>query len=306
MRIIKKLAAFSLAGVITFGLGVVVQRGGSAAKRYFSEPSAWKVLLSFENQDLENLDEQSMRAVKHAIDATTPPVDPTRYSDFEPRLFRKISNSDGEPRYVLVEEQPMWSIPGAEKFRAHIFDTTGRVLSGGEFFTGNRIYIMAMGLKKNYWLKSEVLRLDGETMFGPPAFHQYYMVIGNELRLVYLDSNGRVDYNEYLYPSLTIGPRINLSADEWEADLQSTDDARVLSALTWLGGSHWSGQEPPYDDDRANGEKVTKLRARESVSRRLAELTNSPNYFVKRAADAIVKGEDRESTALSFPSRGNP
>src|SRR5262245_38125137 len=106
MRIIKKLAVFALASLITFGLGVTVHRLGSAATRYFSEPSAWQVLLSFENQDLEALDEQSGRVVQRAIIMTTGPVDQTKYSNFEPRLFRKISNSNGEPRYILVEEQP--------------------------------------------------------------------------------------------------------------------------------------------------------------------------------------------------------
>jgi hypothetical protein len=288
MRIIRKLATFSLIGIITFGLGAGLQRCGSAAKRYVSEPSAWQVLLSFENQDLEGLDEQSLRRVLCAIETITATVQ-TKYSHFEPRLFRKISNSNGEPRYILVEERPMRMIPGESIIRAHIFDTAGKVLSNAEFSTGNRIVIMAMGLRKNYWLKSEVLRLDGEPVFTAHPIHQYYMIVGNELRLVYLEFDGHVEGNSYSDPGLTIGPRLNFSADDWERDLQSTDDARVLSALTWLGGGHWEGQEPPYDEDRPDGEKVKDLRARESVRRRLADLTNSDNYFIKRSAEAIAK-----------------
>jgi hypothetical protein len=268
---------------------VTVHRLRSAATRYFSEPSAWQVLLSFENQDLEGLDEASVRVVKRAIDMTTGTSRPPEYMEFEPRLFRKISNSDGEPRYILVEEEPKLMIPGWSIFRAHIFDNAGRVLSSTEFSTGNRIEIIAMGLRKNYWFKSEVLRLDGETDLTRDPCHQYYTVVGNELRLVYLEIDDHVYSNSYTDPRLTVGPRLNLSAGDWEADLQSTDDARVLSALIWLGGDHWNGQEAPYDEDRADAEKVTSLRARDSVRRRLADLTNSKNYFIKNTAEAIAK-----------------
>lgn len=285
----KKLAAFSLVSIITFGLGVTVHRFGSAATRYFSEPSAWQVLLSFENQDLAGLDEQSMRAVQRAIHMTTGPVNSAQNPRFGPRLFRKISNNDGEPRYILVEEAPMWSIPGESTIRVHIFSTAGQVLSRAEFSAGNRFSIGAMVIRKTDELKSEILRLDGEYLFSGQASSQYYMVVGNELRLVHLYSLFRVHSNDYTDPRLTIGPRVNLSADDWEKELQSTDDARVMSALTWLGGFHWNGQEPPYDEDRPDGEKVTNLRARESVRRRLADLANSTNYFIRLTAEAILK-----------------
>lgn len=121
MRIIKRLAVFSIASLITFGLGVTVHRVGPAAIRYFSQPSAWQVLLSFENQDLEGL------------------------------------------------------------------------------------------------------------------------------------------------------------------------DARVLSALTWLGGYHWIGPDASNDEVRIDWQKMKDLRARESVRRRLADLTNSSNFFVEHAAKAILK-----------------
>jgi hypothetical protein len=290
MRITKKLAVFSLASLITFGLGLAVQRLGSAAVRYFSEPSAWQVLLSFENQDLEGLDEQSTRVVHHAIEMATGQLDPTQHLPFEPRLFRKVSNSTGEPRYILVEELPMSEIPGAATIRVHIFDTAGKVLSSTEFDTGNRLSIQSIQIRKrDYWLNSEVLVISLEYCFGGSPSHQFYTVVGNELRLVYLGDGFLVESNNYQDPRLTIGPRLTLSADEWEADLQSHDDARVLSALVWLRGGHWNGEEAPYDKDRSDAEKVTDLRGRESVRRRLADLTNSTNYFVQHTAEAITK-----------------
>lgn len=291
MRIIKKLAAFSLAGVITFGLGVVVQRGGSAAKRYFFEPTAWRVLLSFENQDLQNLDEESMHAVNHAIEMTTGQSDADQFLRFEPRIFRKISNTRGEPRYILVEEKRLAIIPGTASVRVHIFDTDGKVLSSTQFDTGNRMAIIAMRIRRDHWMDKPTLVINSEYWLGEHTSHQVYAVVENELRLAYISAPFGIASNNYRQPILTIGPRLNLSADDWERELQSTDDARVLSALTWLAGSHWEGQEAPYDEDRPDGEKVKDLRARESVRRRLNELTNSKNFFIEHAAKAMLENK---------------
>jgi hypothetical protein len=289
MRIIKKLAVISIASLITFGLGVAVHRFGSAATRYFSEPSAWQVLLSFENQDLGSLDESSSRAVHNAIDKLTGPGRAPEYVQFEPRLFRKLANSNGEPRYMLVEQSPMRFIPGAETIRVNIFDTAGKVLSSTEFGLGNRMTIIGMRIRTDYWVVPNALTIDCEYWLGGNSSHQAFTIVGNELRLIYLGDGIRVDHNNYQTPWMTIGPRLNHSADEWERELQSTDDARVLSALTWLGGGHWDGQGPPYDEDRPDAEKITNLRSRESVRQRLAGLTKSPNYFIRTVAQAILK-----------------
>jgi hypothetical protein len=289
MRIIKKLAVFSIASLITFGLGVMVHRFGSAATRYFSEPSAWQVLRSFENQDLGMLDEKSLHAVRDAIGKLTGPGRPPHYMQFEPRLFRRIANSNGEQRYMLVEQLPMWMIPGAETIRVNIFDSAGKLLSTTEFDTGNRMGIIGMRIRTDYWVVPDALTIDCEFWLGGNSSHQAYTIVGNELRLIYLGDGLKIDNNNYHTPWMTIGPRLNLSADEWERELQSTDNARVLSALIWLGGYHWDGQAPPYDEDRPDAEKVTNLRGRESVRRRLADLTKSPNYYIRVVAEATVK-----------------
>jgi hypothetical protein len=285
MRILKKLAVFSIASLITFGLGMTVHRVGPAATRYISEQAAWQVLLSFQNQDLGGLDEPSTRAVKRAVDKATGQGRPPQFVEFEPRLFRKISNSNGEPRYILVEEAPLVFTPGTATIRVHIFDTAGKLLSNTQFETGNKMAIISLQIRNDYWLKSDTLMLDSEFWLGGGSSHHVYAIVGNELRLAYLSDGVEVQANDYQ----AIGPRLNLSADEWDADLQSTDNARLLSALTLLRGSHWNRQEPPNDEDRPNREKVIALRGRESVRRRLADLTNSDNYIIKNTAEAIVK-----------------
>src|SRR6185369_10758200 len=208
---------------------------------------------------------------------------------FEPRLFRKLANSNGEQRYMLVEQSPVRFIPGAETVRVNIFDTEGKVLSTTEFDLGNRMTIIGMRIRTDYWMVPNALTIDCEYWLGGNSSHQAFTIVGNELRLIYLGDGIRIDQNNYQTPWMTIGPRLNLSADEWERELQSTDDARVLSALIWLRGYHWGGQAPPYDEDRPDGEKVTNLYARESVRRRLADLKNSTNFYIKQAAEAIAK-----------------
>ena len=288
MRIIKKFAFVFIPILITFGLGVTLQRCGSAVTSHFSEPSAWQVLLSVENQDLEGLDEKSLAAVHNAISKLTGPSRAPEFVQFEPRLFRKLANSNGEQRYMLVEQLPMRFIPGAETIRVNIFDTAGKVLSATEFDTGNRMFITGMRIRTNHWVIPNVLAINCEYWLGGNSSYQVYTIVGNELRLVYLGDGIRVDHNNYQTPWMTIGPRLNLSADEWERELQSTDNARVLSALIWLGGAHWNGQAAPYDEDRPDGEKVTNLRARESVRRRLADLTNSSNFLIKSTVQAMA------------------
>ena len=293
MRIIRKVAIFSLVSLITFGLGVTVRRSGSATWHYFSEPSGWQVLLKFENQDLAGLDEQSMRTVECAITKTTGAAQQTQGLLFVPRIFRKISNSDGTLHYILVEESPLVIIPGEETVRVHIFDTAGIILSRAQFSTGNRRAIRSMQIRKNYGVKPEALILDVESWLGGYDSRHFYAVIGHELRLVYLyDTQPYCDQGSrfHIYNgTYTTGPRVNLSADQWETELQSTDESRVLSALTWLAGHHWGADAVLNDpEDQSDSAKDINLRARDSVRRRLADLTNSENFFIKSTAEAVL------------------
>jgi hypothetical protein len=66
VRITLRLAGFVLAGLATFFVGVFLPR---ALVRLHREPSAWQVLLSFENQDLKGLDEKSSAVLQKAVTA---------------------------------------------------------------------------------------------------------------------------------------------------------------------------------------------------------------------------------------------
>lgn len=292
MRITNRVAVFSLASLFTFALGVSAARVGSAFLRHQREPSPWQVLLSFENQHLESLSEQNDRAVRGAIEALTGRSNQNVYPIFVPRLFRTISNTKGETRYVLVEEAPLVEIPGESRLRVHIFDTTGYLLSGEEFSAGWRLALTDVNIDKIYitGVKQDALVADGEGCFGGHPSHQYYVVVGNRITLIYFEEDGLMERNDYQDWNLTIGPLIwERSADDWQKALQSDDPAEVMSALIWFGGFHWDGQASPYDEDKPEAEKVAALRSREDVLQRIMELTHSPNQWVQTAAEAALK-----------------
>ena len=121
MRITLRLAGFALAGLATFFVGVFLTR---ALVQLHREPSAWQVLLSFENQDLEGLDEKSSAVLQKAVTAVTGHVRGNELSAFAPRVFRTISNTSGEKRYILVEESPLVMIPGNASLRFTFLTST--------------------------------------------------------------------------------------------------------------------------------------------------------------------------------------
>ena len=303
MRITKRVAIFFLVSSFTFVLGMSVARFGSAFPRHHREPSPWQVLLSFENQHLENLSEQSDRAVRQAIEALTGHPNQNVYPQFAPRLFRTISNTKGETRYILVEEAPLVIIPSESRLRVHIFDAAGNLLSWEDFAAGWRTVLTSVNIRKITYpimesptqirlplVEQDALVADGEYCFGGSPSHQYYVVIGNRISLLYLEAKSQMDRNDYQNRNLTIGPLMpERSADDWQKALLSDDTAEVMSALIWFGGSHWSGQAPPYDEDKPEAEKVSALRAREGVQKIIIELTHSPNQWIQIAAEAALK-----------------
>ncbi len=80
-------------------------------------------------------------------------------------------------------------------------------------------------------------------------------------------------HNNYINSHMTIGPPVNRSSDEWGNALRSRDDAEVLSALVWLNGYHQK-REPSLPD---------------SVRKRLQELTQSENVWLKITAQSLLE-----------------
>jgi hypothetical protein len=286
MRITLRLAGIVLVGLATFFVGVFLTR---ALLQRHREPSAWQVLLSFENQDLGGLDAKSSEVLQKAVIAVTGHSSENQHhNNFLPRIFRTIANTSGEKRYILVEEAPLMMIPGNSWLRVHVFDTGGRLLNEQEFNAGLRISLNSIQVSRIPVIGLEGLVVHGEYVFVGHSVRQYYVLSGNQIALVYLEVGAMLDRNNYQNPHMTIGPEIQRSVDEWEKALHSADNAEVLTALLWLGGHHWEGESAPYDEDKGEAEKVSVLLSREQVRKRLFELSQSENLWIKTASQSII------------------
>ncbi len=236
MRKIRRLALFTLLALSTFLIGVFISRTRSAPTLSQRELSAWRVLLSFENQDLEGLDEQSV--LRKAINEVAPRNEDDRFPPFEPRLFRTIANAKGEQRYILVEEVQPFATPGESILQVHIFDNAGHLLNQQKFSTGWRAAITGIRIRNLDTIKQQTLIVQGEYYFGGKPFYQYYALSGDQIVMVYNVTDYGFDPINYWAANVEIGPTIERSADEWEEALESSDNVEILSALMWLSGPH--------------------------------------------------------------------
>lgn len=295
MMIRKRAAVFASIGLLTFLMGVWLPRFKSGAVPQPRQLTPWEVLLSFENQDLEGLSEEARSKVTVAVNAVTGQQEVTDSQFFIPALFRTISNTAGEKQYILVEDGPLTNIPGQSRMRVHLFDAKGRILSSDNFGAGWRTVLTGFQVRKLSVLNSEALIVNTDYCFGGSPGQQYYAVVGNRLMLVYLEQDGRFEVNGYSHRNQTIGPLVSRSADDWEKALGSVHEAEVLSALLWLGGHHWNGQPPPYNQDEAEAEKVSSLRSRDAVRERLIALSESDNWWLQSAAKSALESDVNSS-----------
>jgi hypothetical protein len=144
-------------------------------------PSPWRVLLSFENQDLKHLNQQSALNLRNAIDTLRGKVDTE--IPFKPRLFKLISNTEGHQRYVLVEYFPLTIIPGESHLRFHVFDTSGALLNIQER-SMNRTLVKSVHFRKLATTKHDVLMVNTMYCLGGGDETEFYALVGNELRVV--------------------------------------------------------------------------------------------------------------------------
>lgn len=181
---------FVLTGLITFVIGVSVARFGRDLFTVRNEctpgvltlrmPSAWLVLLSFENRDLEHLNEQSALTLRNAIDNLRGKVEPE--IPFKPRRFKLISNAAGEKRYVLVECFQLVMVPGSSHLRFHVFDTAGKLLNSQER-SMYRTIVKSVHFRKVATTKQDVLMVNTMYWLGGGDETDSYTLVGNELRL---------------------------------------------------------------------------------------------------------------------------
>ena len=320
MKVTRRLTIFASISVLSFFIGVSLTRLRPYMRSHESKPSPWQVLLSFENQDLEGLKGERLKTVTSAVDAIRRSDNSNDSRPYYPALFRSISNSKGEQRYLLVEDSPLIIVPGESRLRVHVFDTAGRLLSTDDFNAGWRMVVTGMHVRDNDQIQQQNLTVQTEYVFGGSSATHYYALIGDRLELIYGTEviHGEwlywPDRNDYGLSNFTVGPRINRSGDEWEKALNSAANVEVLSALMWLAGRHWDGktQMGPYAEDKAEAEKFSVVSTRDSVQRRVKELSevneqaDLTKFWIKAAAGTVLRKDKLDGIPVCSESENRP
>ena len=249
--------------------------------------SAWTILLAWQNQDLSQIDGPEEAQLEMAIES----LRVTKNESVHPRLFAPVSTFLGEPRYVLIEDAPLFTIPGVSRLQMSVFDQDGKLLDSSEFSAGWRILTDEIKFVqvKNF---REVLEVQSFPVInGADIRKQYYALVGDKMRLVRLeDSKGVLRANAYGSPNHTIGfTELGRSAEDWEESLKTKDEAQSLATLTWLGGYHlditYEGLVPGYwHEDLAEVRLVEEVRARPGVRKIVNSLKDAKNPWLREAA----------------------
>ncbi|MCA1623081.1 MAG: hypothetical protein LC768_16010 [Acidobacteria bacterium] len=251
--------------------------------------SAWQTLLSFENQDLRKLDKESKARLKKASDVLIG----KSFDDF--RLISKISNSQGEIRYILIEESPLIAIPGDSRLRIYLFNPQGKLFDSLSFPSGWRIGLKGIRVIYKSEIGREVIEVESEPVInGRDIVEQYYALIGEKVLPIRLeDSRGKLVQNYYEFPNMTIGFTIvGRSAEEWKKALNSEDRAELLATLTWLNGIH---SNPVKHSTLTSGEEINEARLVEEMHSQaeikavLKRLLQSDNAWIREAAKLPIE-----------------
>jgi hypothetical protein len=253
---------------------------------------AWRMLLSLQNRDLRELKPPQKAKLQLALDSLR---GTTENKFLFARLFTRLSTVQGEQRYLLVEESPLVVFLGDSRLRTSLFTSNGDLISSAEFGAGWRIALSHIRLVRVNGIEGEVLEVECRQMpNGADVAKQYYALVADEMRLIRLeDSSGALVQNIYSSPNHTIGfTPIGRSAADWQEDLKSTDAAKVLAALTWLGGEHLNvnESEPNYlHEYLSEAQIVDGLRKRSSVKQAVNALQLSDNPWLRDAATAAAE-----------------
>ncbi|MBI3410957.1 MAG: hypothetical protein HY040_21695 [Planctomycetes bacterium] len=124
---------------------------------------------------------------------------------------------------------------------------------------------------------------------GRESGPRFYGVFRDRVALLRIESlNGRLDSYDYRDSKHSVGPAPPTRTEmEWEALLNSVDLREVLEGLTWIGAMHdlradLDGIDP--GELPADMRLIAAVRRRPGVQRKIAELTESNNQWIREAA----------------------
>jgi hypothetical protein len=254
-------------------------------------------LDAFVDQDLRNMDDDSQGKLNELLSECLPERYHTdRIWAFEPWYVWRHETRDGHTVFILFQGQHIFEIPVVSRAAVHFLDLNRRHLGCSDFSTGWRIDLKSATLRRDQDLGVHVIEiLTAPVINGDDIRRQVYGVFDDRVALLRLeDSFGKLVENNYHNPNHTIGPDpLPRSADEWEQELLSSEPARVLESLTWLGGMHRSDLTSASDnigvEDIIPARTVAELRKRSAVQKAIAELTRCPNRWIREAAQAAER-----------------
>jgi len=264
--------------------------------------TAWQTLRLFENQPLYKLPKPQAEKVRKAIEAL---VGKRENQFLVPSLLTTISDSKGQPRYALIEESPLLSIPGNSGVSIHVFTQDGALIRSSDFETGWRIAVTGIRVVYLPQISRKAVEVRSEPVInGRDVARQFYALVNDDVLLIRLeDKAGHLIRNAYGAPNHTFGFTITgRLANDWENALHSADPAEVLATLTWLSGTHLDPVEPlpvaptgwpdVSHEDISEARLAGDVRTREGVQRQLKALLLSQNLWLRQAAKLANKRED--------------
>jgi len=202
----------------------------------------------------------------------------------EPWYLWRHTTKTGE-RFVLFQADTYFPSPGSARVVVHFLDSSGRHLTASDFRVGWRTQLVEAVFADQELLGTKAIVIRTEQTLGGYDSRQYYTLRDNRLALVRFEDLDQGMRRNYYYDGLRpgVGPEVlPRNADEWETLLLSTEPCDILEALMWIGGDH-------RNLEHKSDPLVDAIRARPTVRTRIAELSESPNAWIREAAIQIAR-----------------
>lgn len=262
-------------------------------------------LSAYVGQDLRSFDSWSRVRLERVLARHIPgrkaynPQDPLSFFDLQPWALWRLEGRGQPVRWVLFEGDPFVSHPGSTWMRFQVLDKAGRYIRSTEFSTGHRTYLRRFALKPSAVSPYPLLELEtglgpgpGANLFGPNPSRQLYALVGDDWRLIRMESDGKIMAPAYHVKHFLCGPRMRPSGvPDVERALDSPDRGEVLAMLVWLGAHH---APPPADDKSPQYEEEAEVHRHEEALRsgviriRLERLVADPDPWVREQAAEVL------------------
>lgn len=293
---------------------VVLPAAFARAQAGASKRGAWKELAAYAGRDLSDADKRTRERIEALAARVVPGRKNPRWGGsrrFYVSHFWRVGRGRAAFEYVMLEGQPVVTIPGEDWHRVYLFDRAGRLVGRSEFSAGWRLVARGARVVDSAEVGAPLLELSTEGWHD--IAREFYALTRGGAVLVRLEkSGGRAARNAYDYANHTIGPRPpRRTYARWARSLESVDAVEALGALAWLGGSHappgdyeWGGtinvggKRVPTNVARGESAEdfriASALRAAPAVRAALARLAKSENAWIREAAELVLTKSDEE------------